>query len=311
MCFSTAGQVYAIDVFDLPEGKANSRGRPIVNLLPLEENEKISFILPIQEFSEDRYMFLATDRGTVRRTPLSAFSSARRGIRATNLGDEKLVGVTITSGDDDVFLLADNGRCVHFKESTIRVMGRTAHGVRGMRVKADESVVALASTNDMTQAFLIATEHGFGKRTALAAYPLRNRGGKGVIAIRVIEKNGAPVSGVIVKPEDDIMLLSTGGKVVRTRAGEVPERGRNTVGNILIRMSDDTLAAVRRVDRTGEEDESEIEHLNVEVDPDDAGDLPDTDDLDDIDDDELDEGDDAEEADSSEEVIPPKDPKQN
>ena len=103
LCFSTAGQVYAIDVFDLPEGKANSRGRPIVNLLPLEENEKISFILPIQEFSEDRYMFLATDRGTVRRTPLSAFSSARRGIRATNLGDEKLVGVTITSGDDDVF----------------------------------------------------------------------------------------------------------------------------------------------------------------------------------------------------------------
>lgn len=311
LCFSTAGQVYAIDVFDLPEGKANSRGRPIVNLLPLEENEKISFILPIQEFSEDRYMFLATDRGTVRRTPLSAFSSARRGIRATNLGDEKLIGVTITSGDDDVFLLADNGRCVHFKESTIRVMGRTAHGVRGMRVKADESVVALASTNDITQAFLIATEHGFGKRTALAAYPLRNRGGKGVIAIRVIEKNGAPVSGVIVKPEDDIMLLSTGGKVVRTRAGEVPERGRNTVGNILIRMPDDTLAAVRRVDRTGEEDESEIEHLNVEVDPDDAGDLPDTDDLDDIDDDEVDEGDDAEEADSSEEVIPPKDPKQN
>ena len=107
----------SIDVFDLPEGKANSRGRPIVNLLPLEENEKISFILPIQEFSEDRYMFLATDRGTVRRTPLSAFSSARRGIRATNLGDEKLVGVTITSGDDDVFLLADNGRCVHFKET--------------------------------------------------------------------------------------------------------------------------------------------------------------------------------------------------
>ena len=181
-------------------------------------------------------------------------------------------------------------------------MGRTAHGVRGMRVKADESVVALASTNDMTQAFLIATEHGFGKRTALAAYPLRNRGGKGVIAIRVIEKNGAPVSGVIVKPEDDIMLLSTGGKVVRTRAGEVPERGRNTVGNILIRMPDDTLAAVRRVDRTGEEDESEIEHLNVEVD---------TDDLDGIDDDEVDEGDDAEEAENSEEVIPPKDPKQN
>ena len=135
--------------------------------------------------------------------------------------------------------------------------------------------------------------------------------GKGVIAIRVIEKNGAPVSGVIVKPEDDIMLLSTGGKVVRTRAGEVPERGRNTVGNILIRMPDDTLAAVRRVDRTGEEDESEIEHLNVEVDPDDAGDLPDTDDLDDIDDDEVDEGDDAEEAENSEEVIPPKDPKQN
>ena len=204
-----------------------------------------------------------------------------------------------------------------FTNSSGRRVGRTTGSTSELSKLGTKSTVSscrsasISSTNDITQAFLIATEHGFGKRTALAASPLRNRGGKGVIAIRVIEKNGAPVSGVIVKPEDDIMLLSTGGKVVRTRAGEVPERGRNTVGNILIRMPDDTLAAVRRVDRTGEEDESEIEHLNVEVDPDDAGDLPDTDDLDDIDDDEVDEGDDAEEADSSEEVIPPKDPKQN
>ena len=163
----------------------------------------------------------------------------------------------------------------------------------------------------MTQAFLIATEHGFGKRTALAAYPLRNRGGKGVIAIRVIEKNGAPVSGVIVKPEDDIMLLSTGGKVVRTRAGEVPERGRNTVGNILIRMPDDTLAAVAASTVRAKRTKAKLNTSTLRL----------------IlmmratclirmistisNDDEVDEGGDAEEADNSEEVIPPKDPKQN
>ena len=274
LCFSTTGKVYAIDVFDLPEGKANSRGRPIVNLLPLEEGEKINFILPIKEFSEGQYVFFATDRGTVRRTALSAFASARRGIKATNFADEKLVGVTITSGDEDVFLMADNGRCSHFKENSIRVTSRAAHGVRGMRVSEDESVMALVTTSDMDQHVLIATENGFGKRTPLSDFVLHRRGGMGMLALRMTEKSGRLVAAVAVKPEDDIMLLSTGGKVVRTRADEVPEHGRYSQGNILIRMPDDALAAVRRVERTGEENEDEIEHLNVEANPDDTEDVP-------------------------------------
>lgn len=277
LCFSTLGQVYGIDVFDLPEGKASSRGRPIVNLLPLDEGEKISFILPIQGFDDEKFVLFATNKGTVKRSRLSEFAGAVRlqqGVRATIFDEgEHLIGVTLTSGEDDVFLFDTEGFCVRFKETDARVMGRTAHGVRGIRLNKGQSVVALATCADPGKFVLTATSKGFGKLTAIPDHPLNNRGVKGRLAIRTSDVNGSLVAALIVTPEDDIMLLSTGGKVVRTRAGEIPVFGRRTKGVKLIRLVDDTLATIERIERTGEEDDEEVTHLEIEnVPEDDAAD---------------------------------------
>ncbi|WP_297608688.1 DNA gyrase subunit A [uncultured Sutterella sp.] len=297
LCFSTLGQVYGIDVFDLPEGKASSRGRPIVNLLPLDEGEKISFILPIQGFDDEKFVLFATNTGTVKRSRLSEFASAVRlqqGVRATILDEgEHLIGVSLTSGEDDVFLFNTDGFCARFKETDIRIMGRGAHGVRGIRLAEGQSVIALATCADSDKFVLTATSKGFGKLTAISDFPIRRRGGKGRIAIRTSEENGSLVAALIVTPEDDIMLLSTGGKVVRTRAGEIPVRGRITKGVILIRMGEDTLATIERIDRTGEEDEDEVTHLDIEnVPEDDASEEEESEDL---------EADDAEDSGDAEE----------
>ncbi|MDO5530592.1 DNA gyrase subunit A [Sutterella sp.] len=305
LCFSTLGQVYPIDVFDLPEGKANSRGRPIVNLLPLDEGEHISFILPIQGFDEEKNVVFATNLGTVKRTPLSAFANARnKGIRAITLDEgEYLAGVTITSGEDDIFVFSSAGRCARFSETAIRVMGRAAHGVKGLRLGAGEKLVGLCAAQEGEEKFILtATEHGFGKRTAIAEYPRKGRGIRGVIAIRTSERNGSLVAAFVVTDEDDIMLLSTGGKVIRTRAGEVPVRSRNTQGVKLISLGEDTLASVERIERTGEEDDEEVTHLEIEEvdEPEDA--LPEDDDAD-----EADEADDAaEDSDEGEAEETPK-----
>ena len=273
LCFSTLGQVYGIDVFDLPEGKASSRGRPIVNLLPLDEGEKISFILPIQGFDDEKFVLFATNMGTVKRSRLSEFAGAVRlqqGVRAMSFDEgEHLIGVSLTSGEDDVFLFNTDGFCVRFKETDVRVMGRAAHGVRGIRLAEGQSVIALATCADSDKFVLTATSKGFGKLTAISDFPINRRGSKGRIAIRTSEENGSLVAALIVTPEDDIMLLSTGGKVVRTRAGEIPVRGRRTKGVILIRMGKDTLATIERIDRTGEEDEDEVTHLDIENVPED------------------------------------------
>lgn len=298
LCFSNLGQVYAVDVFDLPEGKANSRGRPIVNLLGIGEGEKIDFILPIQEFSDDRYVFFATQQGTVKRTQLSEFANVRsgKGLRAIQFEeDDRLAGVTVTGGSDDVFLLSNAGFCVHFREDCVRPMGRTARGVRGMRLADGQAVIGLVASDDLEKCLLIATEHGFGKRTRLGDFPLKNRGGKGVIALKVREKSGAPVSAVLVDPEDDIMMLSTGGKVIRTRASEVPVLSRAGVGVIIFRPGEDTLAAVRRIGCTGAEDDA-ITKLEIEM-PEDAEDDPTLFDEEDAEDDAGDsEGDDGDSA---------------
>ncbi len=273
LCFSTLGQVYGIDVFDLPEGKASSRGRPIVNLLPLDEGEKISFILPIQGFDDEKFVLFATNMGTVKRSRLSEFAGAVRlqqGVRAMSFDEgEHLIGVSLTSGEDDVFLFNTDGFCARFKETDVRVMGRAAHGVRGIRLAEGQSVIALATCADSDKFVLTATSKGFGKLTAISDFPINRRGSKGRIAIRTSEENGSLVAALIVTPEDDIMLLSTGGKVVRTRAGEIPVRGRRTKGVILIRMGEDTLATIERIDRTGEEDEDEVTHLDIENVPED------------------------------------------
>lgn len=297
LCFSTLGQVYGIDVFDLPEGKASSRGRPIVNLLPLDEGEKISFILPIQGFDDEKFVLFATNMGTVKRSRLSEFAGAVRlqqGVRAMSFDEgEHLIGVSLTSGEDDVFLFNTDGFCARFKETDVRVMGRAAHGVRGIRLAEGQSVIALATCADSDKFVLTATSKGFGKLTAISDFPIKRRGSKGRIAIRTSEENGSLVAALIVTPEDDIMLLSTGGKVVRTRAGEIPVRGRRTKGVILIRMGEDTLATIERIDRTGEEDEDEVTHLDIEnVPEDDASEEEESEDL---------EADDAEDSGDAEE----------
>lgn len=297
LCFSTLGQVYGIDVFDLPEGKASSRGRPIVNLLPLDEGEKISFILPIQGFDDEKFVLFATNMGTVKRSRLSEFAGAVRlqqGVRAMSFDEgEHLIGVSLTSGEDDVFLFNTDGFCARFKETDVRVMGRAAHGVRGIRLAEGQSVIALATCADSDKFVLTATSKGFGKLTAISDFPINRRGSKGRIAIRTSEENGSLVAALIVTPEDDIMLLSTGGKVVRTRAGEIPVRGRRTKGVILIRMGEDTLATIERIDRTGEEDEDEVTHLDIEnVPEDDASEEEESEDL---------EADDAEDSGDAEE----------
>lgn len=265
MCFSTAGRVYPIDVFELPEGKSNTRGRPIVNLLPLEEGEQISFILPIQGFDDEHFVVMATNRGTVKKTPLSAFKNARlRGIIATVLEEgETLVGVGITDGKSDIMLFSDAGKCVRFNESILRSLGRSAHGVRGMRLEDDQSLIALIITNDDTKDVLTATEHGYGKRTSVVDYPRHGRGGKGVIAISTSARNGRLVSAVLTQTEDEIMLLTTGGKVVRTRAGEVSVLSRGAQGVRLINPGNDLLASVRRVAVSSDEDE--LESLQIEA----------------------------------------------
>lgn len=263
LCFSTAGRVYPIDVFDLPEGKASARGRPVVNLLPLEENERLTFILPIQGFDDEHYVFMTTDTGTVKKVPLTAFQNIRtKGIIATQLEEgESLAGVAITDGTHDIMLFSDAGKSVRFAESDVRPMGRSARGVRGMRLKDGQRVIALAVVDDETKFVLTATEHGYGKRTRVTEYGRQGRGGQGIISIATSERNGRVVAASLVTDEDDIMLLSTGGKVVRTHASEVSVIGRATQGVRLINMGDDTLASVRSVIRGGDE----VEHLQIEV----------------------------------------------
>ena len=249
MCFSTAGRVYPIDVFELPEGKSNTRGRPIVNLLPLEEGEQISFMLPIQGFDNEHYIVMATNRGTIKKTPLSAFRNARlKGIIATTLDEgETLVGVAVSDGGDDIMLFSDAGKCARFSESVLRPMGRAAHGVIGMRLDEGQSVISLIVTNDEQKYVLAATEHGYGKRTLVSEY----------------QRNGRMVSAVLTDPDDEIMMLTTGGKVVRTSASEVSIVNRAAMGVRLINPGDDTLASVRRVAVKSADDE--LEKLNIEV----------------------------------------------
>lgn len=252
MCFTTAGKVYLVDVFDLPEGKSSARGRPINNLLPLLEDEKISFILPIAGFDDEHFVFMATNRGTVKKTPLSAFKNTnKRGIIGTLLDDgEYLIGVAITDGTHDVMLFSDSGKCVRFKEDDVRSMGRSSHGVRGMKLEDGQNLISLLVIDDQDKHVLTATQNGYGKRTPVSEYPVHNRGGMGVIAISTSERNGAVVSASLVTDADDIMLLSAKGKVVRTRAEEVSVYARSAQGVRLINLGeDDVLVSVRLVEK--------------------------------------------------------------
>jgi DNA gyrase subunit A len=248
--------VYWLKVYEVPEGTRISRGKPIVNLFPLEDNEKITAVLPVKEFDENHFVFMATAMGTVKKTPLTDFSNPRKaGIIAVGLDDsDYLIGVAITDGTCDVMLFSDAGKAVRFEEGDVRPMGRNARGVRGMMLEDGQTVISMLVAQGEEFQVLTATENGFGKRTNIAEYTRHGRGTKGMIAISTSERNGKVIGAVLVIPEDEVMLISTGGVMIRTLVHQVRETSRSAQGVTLINLDDGTkLAGIDKVIETEEE----------------------------------------------------------
>jgi DNA gyrase subunit A len=249
LCFSSRGRLYWLKVYELPRASRTSRGKPIVNLLPLEEGERINAVLPIREYSEDKFVFMATADGTVKKTSLMEFSRPRaNGIRAIELlPGNHLIDVELTDGNQDVMLFSDAGKVIRFHESDVRAMGRTAKGVRGIRLVTGQRVISLIIVENDTSV-LTATWHGYGKRTRIEDYPVQARGGQGVISIQTSERNGAAVGAVLVREEDEIMLISDHGTLIRTPVSDVSVMGRNTQGVRLVTLSEgEKLAGLERI----------------------------------------------------------------
>ncbi len=262
LCFSNRGRVYWLKVWEVPQGTRNSRGKPIVNMFPLADGEKITVVLPVKEFSEDHYVFMATSRGTVKKTTLADFSNPRKaGIIAVDLDEgDYLIGADLTDGKHDVMLFSDAGKAVRFDENDVRPMGRAARGVRGMMLEDGQTVIALLVAGDESQSVLTATENGYGKRTSIAEYTRHGRGTKGMIAIQTTSRNGRVVGAVLVNPSDEIMLITTGGVLVRTRVSEIREMGRATQGVTLISVDDGSvLSGVRRVVESDADDDEGLD----------------------------------------------------
>ena len=256
--FSNRGRVYWLKVYSVPQGSRASRGKPIVNLVPLADNEKITAILPVREFTETQYVFMATAMGTVKKTPLADFSRPRpSGIIAVDLADgDRLIGVALTDGKHDVMLFSSGGKAVRFDENDVRPMGRNAHGVRGMALDNGQKVIALLVAEDEGQAVLTATENGYGKRTPIVEHTRHGRATKGMIAIQQSERNGKVVAAALVSRDDEVMLISTGGVLIRTKVKSIREMGRSTQGVTLINLSEgEKLAGLERVVERDEEDE--------------------------------------------------------
>ena len=250
LCFSSRGKLYWLRVWQVPQGTSNSRGKPIVNLFPLAEGERISAVLPIKEYDDAHYVFMATSMGTVKKTPLSAFSNQReKGIIAAELDEgDHLIGVAITDGKHDVMLFSDAGKAVRFEEDDVRSMGRVARGVRGMMLDEGQRVIAMLVAGGEEQTVLTATENGYGKRTNIAEYTRHGRGTKGMIAIQASERNGKLVGAVLVDDRDEIMLISTGGVLIRTAVSQIREMGRSTQGVTLINLdAGEKLAGIEKI----------------------------------------------------------------
>ena len=250
LCFSDRGRMYWLKVYEVPQGGRGSRGKPIVNMVQLAEGEKITAILPVREFDDDHFVFMATANGTVKKTPLSEFSRPRQlGIIAVDLDEgDFLVGVALTNGHQDIMLFSDAGKAVRFSEQDVRAMGRTARGVRGMKLGEAQQLISLVVVDDEQRTVLTATENGFGKRTPVAEYTRHARGTLGMIAIQTTARNGRVVVARLVEPEDEIMLITTGGVLIRTRVNEIREMGRATQGVRLINLGEDeTLAGLEKV----------------------------------------------------------------
>ncbi|MGB4062950.1 MAG: DNA gyrase subunit A [Azonexus sp.] len=262
LCFSNRGRCYWLKVYEAPQGSRVSRGKPIVNLFPLEEGERINAVLPVKEFSDDQFVFMATVMGTVKKTPLSDYSNPRKaGIIAVTLDEgDYLIGVELTSGTSDIVLVSNAGKAVWFDEEDVRPMGRGARGVRGMRLMENQSVISLLVADNDQQTVLVATENGFGKRTVLADFRHSGRGTQGVRAIADSERNGIVVGAKLVNDEDEIMLITTGGVLIRTRVAEIRGMGRATQGVTLISLDDgEKLAGLEKVAESVAEVDAEVE----------------------------------------------------
>ena len=259
LCFSSFGKVYWKKVYELPQASRTARGRPIVNLLPLDEGERITAILPVQEYDADHYIFMATEQGVVKKTPLTDFSRPRsNGIIALSLSEgDHLIGADITDGASDVMLTASGGRAIRFKESDVRPMGRTARGVRGIRMRSGERMISQIIVAEDSQVLTV-TENGYGKRTDVSEYSVQGRGGQGVISIRTSERNGSVVGAILVTESDEIMLISNGGTLVRTAVDQISVLGRNTQGVRLIRVAEgEKLVGLEKVESLGDEEDAD------------------------------------------------------
>ncbi|MEO9136652.1 MAG: DNA gyrase subunit A [Casimicrobiaceae bacterium] len=259
LCFSNRGRVYWLKVYNVPKGQRNARGKPIVNLVPLIDNEKVTAILPVKEFSEGRYVFMATAMGTVKKTSLADFSRPRpSGIIAVDLTDgDRLIGVALTDGKHDVMLFSSAGKAVRFDENDVRPMGRNAHGVRGMMLGKGQKVISMLVADDEEESVLTATEHGYGKRTPIVEYTRHGRGTKGMIAIQQSSRNGQVIGATLVRPDDEVVLISTGGVLIRMGVKSIREMSRSTQGVTLINLDQgEKLAGLERV---VERDDEEVE----------------------------------------------------
>jgi DNA gyrase subunit A len=254
LCFSNRGRLYWLKVWEVPAGSRGSRGRPIVNMFPLEDGEKINVVLALtgeaRSFPEDQFVFMATSMGTVKKTPLNEFSNPRKaGIIAVGLDEgDYLIGAALTDGQHDVMLFSDGGKAVRFDENDVRPMGRNARGVRGMAIDDTQNVIAMLVAEDEAQSVLTATINGYGKRTPISEYTRHGRGTKGMIAIQQTERNGKVVAATLVHADDEIMLITDTGVLVRTRVSEIREMGRATQGVTLIALDPGSeLSGLQRI----------------------------------------------------------------
>jgi DNA gyrase subunit A len=255
LCFSNRGRIYWIRVFELPQAGRVARGKPLVNLMPLEEGEKINAVLPVKQFDDEHFVFMATSHGTVKKTPLSAYSRPRpSGIIAVDLRDgDRLVGVGLTDGKRDIILCSNGGKAIRFNENEVRPMGRDATGVRGIKLAEGQEVISLVVVGDGL--ILTASENGYGKLTPLEDFPVHGRGGQGVIALQTTERNGATVAALQVQTDQEIMMISSNGTLVRTGVSEISIVGRNTQGVRLIRLDDgERLVSVEGIESLGDDE---------------------------------------------------------
>ena len=259
LCFTTKGKVFWLKVYEIPVASRTSKGRPLVNMLNLDDDERVSDILPVEEFSDNKYVFMATRKGITKKTSLNHFARKwKSGIKAINLDDDdRLIGTAITDGTNEILLASSAGKLIRFNESKVRPMGRAARGVKGIKLKKDQRLISINVAN-VSKTVLCVSENGYGKRTQLNDFPIHNRGGQGVISIKTSERNGQMVAATLVEEDDGIMLISDKGTMIRTSVSQVPTLSRNTQGVKIITPKDgEKLTECVTIPRDEDEDEED------------------------------------------------------